>query len=119
MSIPPEPCIPERPQSDFSLSLSKPTVLDGATAFRVAEFFKALSDPTRVRIIHLLAYQEMSVGEICLSLTLNQPNVSHQLRLLRTLRLVTLRKDGRHAYYSLADQHVRELFLQGLEHVQE
>ncbi len=114
-----ETCSAEHDQSELPLSTPEVTILDGSTAFRVAEFFKALSDPTRVRIIHLLADQEMCVGEICLRLRLNQPNVSHQLRLLRTLRLVTLRKDGRHAFYSLADRHVRELFLQGLEHVEE
>lgn len=93
-------------------------LLDGTTAFQVAELFKALADPTRVRIISLLAEKEMCVGEICLLLGMAQSAVSHQLRLLRTLRLVTVRKDGRHAFYVLADDHIRSLFKQGVEHIQ-
>ncbi|MFQ5577812.1 MAG: ArsR/SmtB family transcription factor [Anaerolineae bacterium] len=93
-------------------------LLDGITATHVAELFKALSDPTRVRIISLLAHTELCVGDLCLVLGMSQPAVSHQLRLLRTLRLVNARKEGRHVFYTLADEHIHDLFHQGLAHVQ-
>jgi ArsR family transcriptional regulator len=93
-------------------------LLDGRIAHQVAELFKAFSDPTRVRIINLLAEDEKCVGELSLSLGMSQPAISQQLRLLRTLRIVTVRREGKHSYYTLADEHVRNLFKQGLEHVQ-
>ena len=93
-------------------------LLDGITATRVADLFKALADPTRVRIISLLAHTELCVGDLCLVLGMSQPAVSHQLRLLRNLRIVNGRKDGRHVFYTLTDQHVHELLAQGLAHVQ-
>jgi len=92
-------------------------LLDGITATRVADLFKALSDPTRVRIISLLAHTELCVGDLCLVLGMTQPAVSHQLRILRNLRLVTARKEGRHVFYTLADEHIHDLFHQGLAHV--
>lgn len=93
-------------------------LLDGIIATHVANLFKALSDPTRVRIISLLAHTELCVGDLCLVLGMTQPAVSHQLRLLRNLRLVNVRKEGRHIFYTLADEHIHDLFHQGLAHVQ-
>jgi len=93
-------------------------LLDGATAARLADLFKALADPTRVRIIGLLAHTELCVGDLCLVLGMSQPAVSHQLRVLRNLRMVRARKDGRHVFYTLDDEHVHDLFDQGLAHAQ-
>lgn len=93
-------------------------LLDGITATHVAELFKALSDPTRVRIIGLLANTELCVGDLCLVLGMTQPAVSHQLRLLRNLHIVRARKEGRHVFYTLDDDHIRDLFEQGLAHSQ-
>ena len=93
-------------------------LLDGVTATRAAELFAALSDPTRVRIVGLLAHTEMCVGDLCLVLGMSQPAVSHHLRLLRTLRLVTARKEGKHVFYSLVDDHIHQLFHQGVDHIQ-
>lgn len=92
-------------------------LLDGITATEVATLFTALADPTRIRIIGLLAHVELCVGDLCLVLGMSQPAVSHQLRVLRNLRLVTTRRNGRHVYYSLADEHIHDLFHQGLAHV--
>lgn len=91
-------------------------LLDGVTASRVAELFSALGDPTRVRIISLLTHAELCVGDLCLVLGMSQPAVSHQLRVLRNLHMVTACKDGRHVFYTLVDQHVHDLFHQGLAH---
>ncbi len=91
-------------------------VLAAPLAWRIADIFKALGDPTRVKIIALLDAGELCVGEICLTLGMSQPAISSQLRLLRTLGIVSVRREGKHAYYCLADEHVRHLFHQGLAH---
>jgi ArsR family transcriptional regulator len=93
-------------------------LLDGITATRVAELFKALADPTRIRIIGLLAHVELCVGDLCLVLGMSQPAVSYQLRILRTLRIVAARKEGKHVFYTLADDHIHQLYHQGLSHTQ-
>jgi len=93
-------------------------LLDGITATRLADLFKALADPTRVRIIGLLAHVELCVGDLCLVLGMSQPAISHQLRVLRNLRIVAARKDGKHVFYRLDDEHIHDLFHQGLVHSQ-
>ena len=93
-------------------------LLNEQTAVHVAELFKAMADPTRVRIINLLAHAELCVGDLCLVLDMSQPAISHQLRVLRSLRIVAARKDGRHVFYTLDDDHVHNLFRQGVAHVQ-
>lgn len=85
----------------------------------VAAFFAALSDPTRCKLCHLLLDGEKCVHELAEQVGLSLSAVSHQLRLLRALRLVRGRKEGRHVYYHLDDSHVKELLRQGLEHVSE
>jgi len=85
------------------------TMPNGRLVEQMAETFKALGDPTRVRIIHLLSQAELCVHE--------QPAMSHHLRLLRMLRLVRTRRDGRAIYYSLDDEHVLELFTCSRDHI--
>jgi len=92
-------------------------MLDTATAADVSELFKALADPTRVRIISILAHTEICVGDLCVALDMSQPAVSYQLRILRTLRIVRARKDGKHVFYTLDDDHVYQLYHQGVDHV--
>lgn len=92
-------------------------LLDEGTAAAVAELFKALSDPTRIRIISLLAHAEMCVGDLCLALEMSQPAISYQLRILRSLRIVRARKEGKHVYYTLDDAHIHHLYLEGVDHV--
>ena len=94
-------------------------LLDEASTSALAETFKVLGDPTRVRILDALAQAELPVCDLAEVLGLTQSAVSHQLRLLRGLRLVRARRDGQHIYYTLDDQHIVKLFEQGLEHVQE
>ena len=84
---------------------------------RLAELFKALSDPTRVRIIARLADSEACVHELADELELGQSTVSHQLRLLRHLRIVRSRKNGRHVFYQLDDEHVRDLYERARAHL--
>ena len=92
-------------------------LMNDCTAERLAETFKALSDPTRVRIISALMEDEMCVHELAQTVGASQSAVSHQLRMLRDMRLVRFRKEGRHVFYALDDDHIYALFRQGLEHV--
>ena len=93
-------------------------LLDGLAATQLADTFKALADPTRVRIISILVHTELCVCDLAATLGMTQSAVSHQLRLMRDMRLVKSRKDGRMVYYALDDEHIRNLFLRGLEHVE-
>ena len=85
----------------------------------LAETFKLLGDTTRVRILDALSRSELCVCDIARLLGLSASAVSHQLRLLRGLRLVRPRRAGRMVFYTLDDQHIVGLFKQGLEHVEE
>ena len=95
------------------------TLVSDRAAAAMAATFSVLGDPTRVRLLDALARRELCVCELAELVSSSESAVSHQLRLLRSLRLVTSRRDGRHIYYALADQHIVKLFEQGLEHVQE
>lgn len=83
----------------------------------LAELFKALADQTRLRIIHSLLNRELCVCDLSDVLGMQQSAVSHQLRVLRNLRIVKRRKEGKMMYYSIDDQHVEGLFLQALHHI--
>jgi len=85
--------------------------------FRLAETFRVLGDPTRVRILHALSLEELCVCDIARLLGTTKSAISHQLRLLRSLRVVKYRKDGRTVYYSLDDSHVGNLLREGLSHI--
>lgn len=92
-------------------------LLDALTAERLAQTFRAMADPTRVRILSALAGAELCVGDLADALDMSVSAISHQLRLLRQLRIVRRRRAGRHMYYTLDDEHIRDLFEIGLEHV--
>jgi len=85
----------------------------------LADTFRALGDPTRVRIVDALSHGELCVCDLATLLGLTESAVSHQLRLLRALRLVRARRDGRMVYYALDDRHIVSIFRQSLRHVQE
>jgi DNA-binding transcriptional ArsR family regulator len=85
----------------------------------LAETFKALSNPTRLKILHALSTTELCVCDLAALLDSTESAVSHQLRFLRGLRLVKYRRAGKLAYYSLDDSHVRDLFAAGLDHMRE
>jgi len=85
----------------------------------MAELFKILGDPTRVRILHALSHCELCVCDLCEILRMSPSAVSHQLRLLRSAKLVRFRREGKNVHYRLDDDHVHTLLHQALEHVQE
>jgi DNA-binding transcriptional ArsR family regulator len=83
----------------------------------LAELFKILGDPTRVRILRALFAGELCVCDLACLLGMSASAVSHQLRVLRAARLVRFRKEGKVVFYSLDDDHVRGLVAEGLDHV--
>lgn len=87
--------------------------------YDLAELFKVFGDSTRIRILYALFEAEMCVGDIALLLGLSQTAVSHQLRVLKINKLVKGRKEGKVVFYSLADDHVRRIIDQGMEHIAE
>jgi len=93
--------------------------VEGAPVEALAETFKVLGDPTRARILLALGQQELCVCDLAELFAVTPSAISHQLRLLRAHRLVKLRREGKLAFYSLDDDHVRVLFAEGLRHVME
>lgn len=85
----------------------------------LADTFRVLGDPTRVRILDALSGGELCVNNLASRIGLSESAVSHQLRLLRTMRLVRARREGRQAYYAVDDHHILELLAQASTHVQE
>lgn len=95
----------------------KERLVDDATASELADLFKALGDQTRIRIIHALLQSELCVHDLTEVLEMGQSAVSHQLRLLRNMRIVKRRKVGKTVYYSLDDDHVEQLIRLTLQHL--
>lgn len=93
------------------------SLIDARTAERLSMIFSALADPTRLRMISALSEHELCVCDLAVVLGMTQSAVSHQLRLLRNLNLVRYRKEGRIVYYMLDDEHIRELYDRGFEHI--
>ncbi len=110
---------PDATSSDPLEDVPPTQLLDAASVIALAETFRMLGDTTRVRILDALTRAELCVQDIARRLDLSESAVSHQLRLLRGLRLVRPRRAGRQVFYALDDHHIVRLFAQGLEHVQE
>jgi ArsR family transcriptional regulator len=94
------------------------TLLSSATIEYVAKIFKALSDPTRIRILHLLSQEACAVGHIAEELGMTQSAVSHQLGFLRHIQLVKHRREGNMLIYSCDDEHVISLLTQAISHAE-
>lgn len=89
------------------------------TLYDLAELFKVFGDSTRIKILYALFEAELCVCDIAQLLCVSQTAVSHQLRVLKNNKLVKFRKEGKNVFYSLADDHVRRIIDQGIEHVEE
>jgi ArsR family transcriptional regulator len=87
--------------------------------YDLAELFKIFGDSTRIRILFVLFEAEVCVCDLARALNMNQSAISHQLRILKQSQLVKSRREGKSVFYSLADDHVRTIISQGLEHVEE
>ena len=87
--------------------------------YELAEFFKVFGDTTRIRILCALFEAEMCVCDLSALLSISQSAISHQLRVLKSARLVKFRRDGKVIYYSLDDEHIKHIFDEGLKHITE
>ena len=85
----------------------------------MAELFKLFGDSTRIRILYALCQGEKNVTDICAQLEMNQSAVSHQLKLLKTAKLIACRRSGKQMIYFLADDHVKTIIAMGKEHIEE
>lgn len=95
----------------------KKKLLSSEEVSSVAEIFKILGDITRIRIIDVLFHNELCVCDIADILKMSQSAISHQLRLMRTTRILKQRKEGKMVYYSLQDQHIKSILDQCINHV--
>ncbi|MUG47839.1 ArsR/SmtB family transcription factor [Paenibacillus woosongensis] len=102
--------------SDTDLNTIKAELIDDQAAVQFADWFKAFSDPTRVKLISALLKRELCVHDLTVLLGMGQSAVSHQLRYLRNMRIVKRRKVGKTVYYSLDDNHIEQIFIQTLQH---
>jgi DNA-binding transcriptional ArsR family regulator len=116
--------VPTNSSEDDQVDLASQRMPQAAAAMvppvlaeQLAEIFRALSDPTRVRLVSALSVGELAVWELTELLGITQAAVSHQLRFLRFLKLVKARKVGKSTLYSLCDRHVMSLFAEAHEHV--
>lgn len=92
-------------------------ILDDATCDQLAMFFKIFGDPTRIKILSALDVSEMCVCDIAAALDMTKSAISHQLSLLKRDSLVKYRRDGKEVFYSLSDEHIRQILEMGLEHI--
>lgn len=87
--------------------------------YDLSDFFKVLGDSTRVKIMWALDESEMCVCDLAVLLNMTKSAISHQLKSLKQANLVKFRREGKVVYYSLSDDHVKEIFEKGLEHIRE
>lgn len=90
---------------------------DDEMLYDLAEFFKVFADSTRIKIIYALSKSEMCVCDISEILNVSQSAVSHQLRMLKQMKLVKYRREGKSIFYSLSDAHIKDIFNKGMEHI--
>jgi ArsR family transcriptional regulator, lead/cadmium/zinc/bismuth-responsive transcriptional repressor len=102
-----------------ALSDVRSRLLGGRPVESIADVFRLLGDPTRVRLVDALSHGEQCVSDLASLVGISESAVSHQLRLLRSARLVRVRRSGRSAYYALDDHHVLGLFQDMRKHVEE
>lgn len=97
----------------------KKELLTEQKSYKLSEFFKIFGDLTRIRIIQLLSLQELCVCDIATILNISQSATSHQLKILRQFDVAKPRKDGKMMYYSISDEHIKNIFTNGVEHISE
>ena len=113
-----ETCITKGIHRDIICTVKR-NMPDQVALYDVADLFKLFGDSTRLGILWALSESEMCVCDLCALLQMKQPAVSHQLKNLKQSRIVKARRDGKIVYYSLDDEHIRELLNLGMEHIQE
>ncbi len=112
-------CNPPHPVEIDNVQRLQSQILSTEKAQHMAEFFSLLGDANRLRIVSVLALEELCVCDLAAALNMSESAVSHQLRTLRTMRLVSYRKRGRKVFYRLLDNHVLDLYRSVAEHLDE
>lgn len=92
---------------------------DEESLYDLADFFKVFADSTRIKILYVLLCSEVCVCDLAQILDMNQSAISHQLRTLKQMDLVRSRREGKTVFYSLADDHIKSILSQGMEHINE
>lgn len=106
------------PQAKPAYNTDDEAILPLDDARLIARFFQVLADPTRVRMVKALADNQWCVTDLTQALGMDQPAVSHQLKYLREMGLVSWKKNGRHVYYTLSDTHLRDILMSSMEHLE-
>ncbi|MCG8587636.1 MAG: metalloregulator ArsR/SmtB family transcription factor [Pirellulales bacterium] len=109
----------DEPQCNGDEHGGLPMQVDPQACERAAAIFRALGDPQRLRMLMLLEADERCVSEICTMLDEPMPAISQRLRLLKSERIVRSRREGKHVYYALADEHISRLVTNGVMHAME
>ncbi|ELS02360.1 putative transcriptional regulator [Xenococcus sp. PCC 7305] len=112
-------CHPHNSSENTYLEELSGKILNLSKAQRMAEFFSGVGDPNRLRILSVLAIQELCVCDLAITLEMSESAVSHQLRVLRAMRLVSYQRRGRKVFYRLQDNHVLEFYQSVAEHLDE
>ncbi|GBC95575.1 Transcriptional repressor SmtB [bacterium HR16] len=112
-------CAPHEQTDEATVARVQQSLPDAGVLLRMSEIFGALGDPTRLRLLLALCRQPLCVHDLSQILGVTESAVSHQLRTLKMLRLVTARRAGKRVYYSLDDAHVHRLMDEGLKHALE
>ena len=117
----PSPATPtdDSPSCDGHVHRGMAVRVDAESCERAAAIFRALGDPQRLRLLILLEAGECCVSELCQTLDEPMPAISQRLRLLKSERVVRSRRDGKHVYYALADDHISRLVTNGVMHAME
>ncbi len=97
----------------------KESLPDEEVLYNLADLFKAFSDSTRIKILYALFQEELCVCDLAALLDMTQSAISHQLRVLKSNRLVKFRREGKVIYYSLSDDHIKHIFNDGFKHILE
>ncbi len=97
----------------------QPNMPDTALLYELSDFYKVMGDGTRIKLLWALEINEMCVNDLAVLLNMTKSAVSHQLKILRTAKLVKSEKNGKNVYYSLNDNHVKTILEMALEHVRE
>lgn len=112
-------CHPPHPVNVDNVNFLQGQILNVEKSQQMAEFFSLLADANRLRILSMLAVKELCVCDLAAALEMSESAVSHQMRVLRSMRLVSYRKQGRNVFYRLLDHHVLELYKAVAEHLDE
>lgn len=112
-------CAPDCPGHPDALARVRSELPDDEVLYDLAELFRIFGDTTRIKILYALFESELCVGDLAQALGMTQSAVSHQLRVLKSSKLVKFRREGKTVFYSLDDDHVRSMLALGMEHVEE